>query len=341
MAGEDYFNNTSSGIVTVQNGGTMVVVGDYTNGQNANTNFLDGTINIGGDFLNSGNGDISADGDVSVGGDFTNSGNNSTMNVAGTLDVEGDLVSTSNDPINVESGGVVVAQSVDTSGDINVADGGTIYGEDGVTSTGTINVDSNNEDTDCTNNCCGAACNTAGTQIDPEVLPITLVSFDASQESNSVLLQWKTVAEINFSHFELYRIDNSDKTLLGTINSTGNQQGDEYEFIDSNPKLGLNYYQLKSVDVDEYTEWFAPISIVFKPIHINFELYPNPSTAVNLKTDIYEDFTIEVFNLAGARVMKSKVSNKDLSAIQSLKPGSYVFRYSLGGYQISQHIILQ
>ncbi len=93
----------------------------------------------------------------------------------------------------------------------------------------------------------------AGTN-DP--LPVTLVSFGAQPENNTVQLSWKTTAESNSSHFLVQRsTEGREFTEIGRVEAAGNSEGTRsYGFTDdtapAQPAPSLLYYRLKQVDRD-------------------------------------------------------------------------------------------
>ncbi|MFY0689766.1 MAG: T9SS type A sorting domain-containing protein [Cyclobacteriaceae bacterium] len=345
-AGVGGFSNESNGIITVTGDGSLYTSGDFYNGGNGTTNFLSGTIKIEGNFTNDGNGTISADGTVQVGGDFTVNGNGS-LDVEGGLLVDGDLTSSGNGGISVGDGGVLVADSIGSNGDIDVANGGTLYAPSGVDSNGTITVDPGNGDTDCTNNCCGSLCGDSGAGTGDtlgsegyETLPVLLATFNAWVEQSNIVVSWVTSAEINFKEFELYKNVNGEQQLVSIIPSYGNSNGGAYTWIDESPVLGNNIYQIKSVDYDGYTEWFPAVLAQYKPDGVSFDFYPNPSNYASIKTDIYDDFQLEVLSLDGRRILVTTVENRDLSHLGQLVNGIYLFRINVNGLIQTQRVVI-
>ena len=81
------------------------------------------------------------------------------------------------------------------------------------------------------------------------VLPIELLYFNASKTTCSQnTLTWSTATEINNDHFDIERsIDGLNfikiKEISGAINST---LAITYNYLDSSPDNGLNYYRLKT-----------------------------------------------------------------------------------------------
>ena len=83
-------------------------------------------------------------------------------------------------------------------------------------------------------------------------LPVSLTSFTGTNAGDYVKLNWNTVSEHQNSHFDILRsadgkIFHSIATVKG--NGTSNQQH-TYSYTDFSPLTGINYYQLKQVDID-------------------------------------------------------------------------------------------
>ena len=82
------------------------------------------------------------------------------------------------------------------------------------------------------------------------VLPVELTSFTAHTNNSSVLLSWKTAAELNSSEFQIERkSDNLDIwNLVGTVNACGNCNSiSSYSYLDS-VTAGRYKYRLKLID---------------------------------------------------------------------------------------------
>jgi phosphatidylserine/phosphatidylglycerophosphate/cardiolipin synthase-like enzyme len=138
-------------------------------------------------------------------------------------------------------------------------------------------------------------------------LPVTLTKFEATKNSNSVKLSWQTASEQNNSHFDVLKsVDGKNWSLLTTIVGNGDSNNlTNYSAIDANPVSGVNYYQLKQVDLD------GTVSLS-KIESINYTIQSEESLAVN-----YSNNTLTLFinkNLAG----QSEVSLFDLSGKQIL-----------------------
>ncbi len=330
------FRNDGNGTVTVTGGGSLDVGGYYYNDGNGTTNFLNGTISITGNFTNDGNGTIDSDGTVSIGGDFSNTGNGD-LSISGGLNVEGDVSSSGNGSIIIENGGVLAADDISVSGGtIEVEGGATIYSETG-NITGTVNNDPSNTDQVCSNNCCGAACNSSGNSLSPEAqetLPVTLLYFKAQSEKLAVKLTWSTATESNTSHFEVYKSVGDAYYLIAEVSASGNSKSQKhYSATDYAPSSGANVYQLVSVDYDGYKE-------VFRAHLTNYEakgivVYPNPSDGLEIylsKPAGLETPEVFIYSLNGHLVFTGRLEEYQ-SKIQFSTPlpkGIYLLRLAEG-----------
>ncbi len=96
-------------------------------------------------------------------------------------------------------------------------------------------------------------------------LPISLVSFTgtALEEHLSVLLKWITASEKNNDYFTLWKsVNGYEWDIINIQHSTGNShQILEYIYLDRDPAVGINYYNLSQTDFDGETEFFGIISV--------------------------------------------------------------------------------
>jgi len=91
------------------------------------------------------------------------------------------------------------------------------------------------------------------TQILSGPLAVTLASFEAQAQTNSILLTWETVSEIDNAGFNLYRSNSSagPGELQAFVPSAapGSSQGAIYEWTDLDVQPGVTYfYWLEAID---------------------------------------------------------------------------------------------
>lgn len=194
-----------------------------------------------------------------------------------TLTIEGELIITGNITFKngctvlVASGGILHIQSsgsnannstdVTINGQLIIDDdfeagaGSTIEGNGEVIITGTSSGDGTifGDVTGCS----GCSFNGGSS------LPITLVSFDAHEDNNSICLTWTVASQVNNNYFTIYESkdgyeweDLVDIAGHGTTNIMMS-----YEWYDNYIEYGIVYYKLRQTDYNAEYEEFQPIVV--------------------------------------------------------------------------------
>jgi uncharacterized repeat protein (TIGR01451 family) len=153
-------------------------------------------------------------------------------------------------------------------------------------------------------------------------LPVVLVSFNGVWENNKTLLTWTTDNENNSRYFIIEKRKGNNFSTIGTVNAKGNSSSrTDYNFTDSVPLSGINYYRLKMVDQDGQFKYSAVIAaggytsdFILQPV------YPNP-----FKKQLRVSFTapnelnvqIRLVNKMGAVIyQKEYMSHKGLNELR-------------------------
>ena len=104
-------------------------------------------------------------------------------------------------------------------------------------------------------------------------LPVEWLFFDAIAMDRSIELQWKTASEINNDYFTVLRsADGYNFEPIALVNGSGTTSTvSEYQWTDTRPLPGLNYYQLRQTDFDgttDYSHIVAAIISLLDPANI-------------------------------------------------------------------------
>ena len=263
------FNYTIGNLTTGNNNdlviqtGASLTLGASGNPKNLTTNnnttlSITGTLIIWGDLIVNNNINWNVTGSVIIKGNV-NLGNNGIITVGGTgtVQVDGNFTG-GNNTVLTANGNVTIG------GNLSVGNGSTVAGTGTVTVGGTC--------TDGTSTFCGTG-----------PLPISLLFFQGRPEGNEIITNWATASELNFDYFDVERSANAkDFVSIGKVmgHGTSNVRND-YILRDEKPKIGKNYYRLKAIDFDSYTEYFNVISVDFSASKI-FLVSPNPSDGASL-----------------------------------------------------------
>ena len=92
-------------------------------------------------------------------------------------------------------------------------------------------------------------------------LPVTLLYFNGRKTNAGNLLNWKVTSTSANIGFDIERSGNGrDFTSIGKMSATRSRTDLPFDFTDSKPLAGINYYRIKLIDMDgkmEYTQVVA------------------------------------------------------------------------------------
>lgn len=137
--------------------------------------------------------------------------------------------------------------------------------------------------------------------ITANVLPVTLISFDALKEGNTARLSWTTSVEQNTKEFIVERSNylQSQWDAIGTVAAAGNSTSARtYKLADTKVMNGYNYYRLRTIDTDGTYSLSNVVRLEFKDVH-NINVFPNPVADV-----------LNVSGAAGCQLILTDLSGK-------------------------------
>ena len=186
------------------------------------------------------------------------------------------------------------------------------------------------------------------------ILPIELISFTATCNGKSSLIEWTTATEKNNDFFVLERSTDAInfKEIVRVAGAGNSIEPINYAYTDYGARSGDNYYRLVQVDYDG-TSTASEIIVANCPAETlgepNVLAFPNPFND-NL-TLHFENFgnihaTIEVYDMLGRMVQTQKVncSQNDYEVVlrlADLSDGTYNVRISTKELVINRQVVKQ
>ncbi|MCE7063160.1 T9SS type A sorting domain-containing protein [Dyadobacter sp. CY343] len=162
-------------------------------------------------------------------------------------------------------------------------------------------------------------------------LPLNLISFTATKETGSNLLQWNTASEVNTNNFEIQRSGDAKSFLkIATVDAAGS--GDNhYSYHDQNNFDGTIYYRLKMSDRDG-TFTYSKITSLNEEGKLN-AIYPNPAseTVTFQVSDALLRTSANLYDITGRHMQSLDITaTKQQISIKSLPSGLYILKFADG-----------
>lgn len=180
----------------------------------------------------------------------------------------------------------------------------------------------------------------------PAAAPVELLSFEAKlQGDRQVALKWVTESELNNAYFTVHRADNSIQYVpIQQVPSTGSAQGGTYEWLDTRPVPGVNYYRLSQTDFDGTVQNLGIKAVKVGKSAQVLSIQPNPiqGETIFFSLEVANDFVgqLEILDIHGQILHAHQILvEKGLHRMQQTAPdlpaGIYVLRLSDGRQQWS------
>jgi len=158
-------------------------------------------------------------------------------------------------------------------------------------------------------------------------VPVTLNSFEAEQKNQDVLLNWQTTTELNTSHFIIqHSTDGNSFKDIGNVKAIGSG-ANSYNFTDTHPAIGINYYRLESVDKDGASTFSKVVSCELSVVSKQITVYPNPAkSSVTVRGSHIA--SVQVIDNMGrvVKVVSLKDATNPVLSVSNLPRGVYHLR---------------
>ena len=174
-------------------------------------------------------------------------------------------------------------------------------------------------------------------------LPIKLTSITARNQSNVNIINWSSASEDLGERYELQR--SADGVRFSAIASLpGNGRAADYEYTDTDPIPGFNYYRLLLINNDG-NNTFSKIVRAFVKTGIELRLSPNPANGIlniQIRGSFVRKASLQITDVTGKTVLLSNLINNEPKKINisMLAPGVYFLRYRDDQHEIVKKFVV-
>lgn len=179
-------------------------------------------------------------------------------------------------------------------------------------------------------------------------LPVSLLSFTATPESDRVQLAWSTTSELNAERFIVERsADLAEYTEVGEIAAKGTTNARQYYGLtDTQPLPGNNYYRLRQIDQDGTSHLFKPVAAAINIDDVAAVIYPNPAdpATIHLRLQNAGSGAVRLLTLAGQGVecrLERSSGGVDIIPQQRLQTGIYLVEIQSDNQKIVRKVLIR
>ncbi|HEY4208277.1 MAG TPA: LamG-like jellyroll fold domain-containing protein [Puia sp.] len=173
-------------------------------------------------------------------------------------------------------------------------------------------------------------------------LPLTLLQFTATKQSNTAVLQWVTGTEQNTRDFVIERSNNSSEyDAIGTVAAAGTSHTKRYYyFTDVAPLEGKNYYRLKESDLDGKIT-YSPIKVLSFTMAGNLIWYSTGTNAAEVRLHNGNNEPYTITDMAGTLIRTGRLSS-GVTALSQMPSGVYFVKVvTNAGNEITVKVLLR
>ncbi|HTO17029.1 MAG TPA: C25 family cysteine peptidase [Edaphocola sp.] len=157
--------------------------------------------------------------------------------------------------------------------------------------------------------------------------PIKLINFDATKKGTTALLKWETNNMQDLKGYEIQRSKDGAKwEQIGYTNPKFTKDGAiyiNYEFIDSKPHLGLNFYRLNQLFLDGKNIYSEIKNLLFKEEH-HYTFLPNPVYSSLEISGLTTGDNIVFYDITGKKVESLIAPSKKVTIkMENFAEGTY------------------
>lgn len=107
-------------------------------------------------------------------------------------------------------------------------------------------------------------------------LPATFVSLKGYQQNKNIAIEWKMENERDINIYTVEKSAEGNRFIPANIKTAKNMNASTYNWLDTNPFDGNNYYRIKSTDINGEEKYSQIVRVFIGKSKPSIIVYPNP-----------------------------------------------------------------
>ncbi len=160
------------------------------------------------------------------------------------------------------------------------------------------------------------------------VLPVSFTQIKAKAENGGVNVEWHVQNETNVVSYEIARAtDNSTFIKIGSVAAGGaNSLIKSYNFFDSDPESGDNFYRVKSIDINGNVQYTNVVKATVANGIMKIVLLSNPVTNNTIRLSFINApdaaYKLSLYGNDGKKILEKSIAHTGRNAVYKLPAGN-------------------
>ena len=159
------------------------------------------------------------------------------------------------------------------------------------------------------------------------VLPVTLTSIKAYQQSKDIVVEWKVDNETNIKKYDVETSENGNDFIIATTVAANNLILSNYHWLDVQPSAGYHYYRLQSADNNGKIAYSTVVKVLIGKGKQSFSIYPNPVVDGRINLQLTNqpagEYGIRLLNTLGQVIISKQINHAAGSSTETLQMDNY------------------
>lgn len=156
-----------------------------------------------------------------------------------------------------------------------------------------------------------------------QTMPVTFTSIKANAAKTTISVNWKVENQSNLKEYVVERsADGKNFSQVATLPAT-KTNAFEYNWLDQQPQTGVNFYRVKSVDLNGKKAFTSIVKGQISGISTSINVYPNPAVNANLNIQLNNEpagiYYVRLVNQLGQVMVSEKINHTAGSNVEKIE----------------------
>ncbi len=184
------------------------------------------------------------------------------------------------------------------------------------------------------------------------ILPVTYTSIKATRKREEIQVTWEMAEQTGIQKYEVERASDAIHFMIaGQVRASGSNGRESYQWLDTNPLPGNNYYRVRAVQADGTFSLSKTVWVSMTTAPFSVSIFPNPvkNGQVTIRSEALAkgNYRLLLLNARGQQVISRELKhaggllNEMIYFNNVLPAGMYYLELRNGKLKYSQSLLVE